>query len=119
MSLILYVEDDAILQMDGGLVLQSAGYEVQLAGDGAEACATLQRLGQHLSMLMTDIQLGGSVDGWDVADMARAINENVPVLYMTGSESGAFAARGATQGVMISKPFGWPQVLRSISDLLR
>lgn len=116
--MILYVEDDALLQMDGSQVLEAAGYQVVLASDGDEACAALRRHGDDLSALMTDIRLGGSIDGWAVAEFGRTIIERLPVLYMTGSEGGDFAARGVARGLMVLKPFCWPEILRSVSVLL-
>jgi DNA-binding response OmpR family regulator len=118
MSLILYVEDDAVLQVDGEMALKSAGYDVVLAADGAEGCAAIRKHGMRLSVLMTDIRLAGPVDGWEVAELGRSINERLPVLYMTGSESEEFAARGVAQGVLVSKPFAWPDVIRSVGALL-
>lgn len=117
MSLILYAEDDALLQADGELALQSAGYEVVLAADGEDACSALRRLGTRLSLLMTDICLGGPVDGWQVAELGRTINARLPVLYMTGTDGADFARRAVAQGVMFGKPFGWPQVLRAVELL--
>lgn len=118
MSLILYVEDDALLQLDGQIMLEAAGHEVILAADGLEGCEALRRHGPRLDVLLTDVQLGGAVDGWELAEFGRAINEELPVLYMTGSEGGEFSARSVAQAVIFLKPFAWPEVLRSVSGLL-
>lgn len=119
MSLILYVEDDALLQTDGEAVLTSAGYEVVLAMDGAEGCEALRRLGERVSALITDVRLQGAIDGWQVAAFGRGMIENLPVVYVTASEADDFATRGVAQSLLVSKPFDWPQVVSSVSLLLR
>jgi CheY-like chemotaxis protein len=118
MSLVLYVEDDAVLQLDGEIALTEAGHDVLLAGDGAEACALLRHWGRRLDALVTDIDLPGAVDGWEVAELAREFREELPVVYATASEAAAVAARGVPLSLVVRKPFAWPQVVRCVATLL-
>jgi CheY-like chemotaxis protein len=118
MSLILYVEDDAVLQVDGESVLLAAGYDVLLANDGTEGCEILRERGAELCALITDIHLAGDIDGWQVASLGREINQALPVLYVTASERRSFAERGVPQSELVAKPFEWPHILRTVSMLL-
>jgi DNA-binding NtrC family response regulator len=37
-----------------------------------------------ISVVFTDIQLGGSVTGWDVAEAFRKAHPEIPVIYTSG-----------------------------------
>ena len=118
MSLILYTEDDAIMQADGYAVLGEAGYEVMTASMAPEAIALLRECGARVSALITDINLSGHAEGWSVAEAGRAIRGSLPVIYVSSSDRGALATRGVPGGVWISKPFEWPRLLRTMSGML-
>jgi len=119
MALILFIEDDELLQVDGQMVLRDAGYDVALASTGADACVLLERHCDRVSALVTDINLRGPMSGWQVAEAARRLNGALPVLYVSASEHGDFAARGVPGGGWVSKPFGWSEVTRAIAAMVR
>ena len=118
MSLILYVEDDAVLQLDGEIALTEAGHDVLLGRDGEEGCALLRHWGRRVDALVTDVDLSGAIDGWEVAELARQYRPELPVVYATGSSPADFAARGVPLGLLVRKPFAWPQVIRCVAGLL-
>jgi CheY-like chemotaxis protein len=118
MALILYTEDDAIMQTDGYAVLGDAGYEVMTASTGAEAIARLREQGARVSALITDINLSGQAEGWSVAEAGRAIRGSLPVIYVSSSDRGVLAVRGVQGGIWVSKPFEWPRLLRTMSGML-
>jgi CheY-like chemotaxis protein len=111
-SVILYVEDDALQQIEGQFALENAGYEVLTAGNGEQAIGRLNVRGCEVRTLITDIGLGGRIDGWDVADFARTIDPEVRVIYVTAADSAGFGARGVVRSRLVAKPFEWSQVLR-------
>jgi CheY-like chemotaxis protein len=43
--------------------------------------------------LVTDINLRGRMDGWEVAKRAREIDPEFPIVYMTGSSAGEYGRR--------------------------
>ena len=63
---ILVAEDEALLRLDLLATLLSASYEVLEACNGHEALEYLQHR-QRVDVVITDIQLGGGLTGWDVA----------------------------------------------------
>ena len=81
-SCILVVEDHASIRGFIAGHLRDAGYEVLEAGSGEEAIDVL-RATDHLpiSLVFTDIQLGGPLTGWDVADAFRKALPDIPVIY--------------------------------------
>jgi CheY-like chemotaxis protein len=118
MALILYVEDDAVLQLDGEIALTEAGHDVLVGRDGVEGCALLRHWGRRVDALVTDIDLCSAVDGWKVAELAREFRPELPVVYATASTSAEVVARGVPLGLLVRKPFAWPQVVRCVATLL-
>ena len=68
--------------------------------------------------LVTDIKLGSSTTGWDVARHARELKPEMPVVYMTGSESSDWPSLGVPNSILVPKPFAPAQVITAISQLL-
>jgi CheY-like chemotaxis protein len=118
MSRILYVEDDAILQLDGEASLLAAGYDVVLAFDGPSACACLRENGARFDALITDIDLGGALKGWEVAQVGRGIIEGLSVVYVTGAAGRDFGKLGVPGSLLLAKPFSWPLMVASLSGLI-
>jgi two-component system, cell cycle response regulator CpdR len=118
MTCVLYVEDQALQQAEGDAALRDAGYQVLLASDGEGACAQLRAHRRDIDALVTDIDLTSSLDGWQVAAVARGINAGLPVLYVSGAACADFEARRTPGSVMIPKPFRWSFVLIRLAGLL-
>ena len=118
MPLILYVDDDVVLQLDAQAMLEAAGHEVIVASSGREACALMCAQGERLDALLTDINLGSGIDGWKVAEAGRDIRLSLPVLYLSGSDRGAFAAHGVADSAWISKPLEWGRVVEQVEAML-
>ena len=67
---------------------------------------------------MTDINLLGKLDGWEVARAARETDPKMPVIYMTGSHGEEWASKGVPNSVLLAKPFAPAQLVTAISQLL-
>jgi CheY-like chemotaxis protein len=82
---ILVVEDDAMVRLFIVGQLREQGYAVFEAETGEEAIALLTgEQPPRISTLFTDIQLGGKVTGWDVAEAFREANPKIQVIYASG-----------------------------------
>lgn len=55
--------------------------------------------------LVTDINLKGMMNGWEVAKAAREIDPAFPIVYMTGAAAGDWASRGVPNSILLEKPF--------------
>ena len=98
----LIVEDEVMVREIAAIEFADAGYDVLEAGDGAEAIALLES-NAGIDLLFTDIRLPGLIDGWDIAERARALLPALPVIYATG-----FNAEETTPvdgGRMFHKPY--------------
>lgn len=68
--------------------------------------------------LVTDINLLGRLDGWEVARRAREINPELPVVYMTGAAANQWASHGVPNSILLNKPFAPAQLVTAVSQLL-
>jgi DNA-binding response OmpR family regulator len=98
---VLVVEDDMFIREMAVETLAEAGFQVLEASDGEEALGHCRN--EDLDALVTDIQLPGKVDGWEVAERCRASDPDLPVIYATAVHaSGRRPVRGS---VWVQKPY--------------
>ena len=83
-AVVLVVEDDWLVRDFLVSHLQDAGWRV-LEADSAEQAIAMLKAGQHIDIVITDIQLKGALTGWDVADAFRAAQPTMPVIYASGN----------------------------------
>ncbi|QDP27101.1 response regulator [Bradyrhizobium cosmicum] len=118
MPVILVVEDEALLQSFVADALHDGGFEAVVASSGEEAVILLKvHNGQYLA-LVTDIDLKGKMDGWKVAQHAREIQPEFPIVYMSGAAAADWTSKGVPDSVMLSKPFAPAQLLTALANLL-
>ena len=96
-------------------VLREVGYRVIEAGDGPSGLAAL---GEHpgLALLFTDVVLTGSMNGRELADAARKLRPDPPVLFTTGYTRNAIIHHGRLDedADLIGKPFTPEALLAAI-----
>ncbi len=114
---VLLVEDEPLIQDLLQLALQDGGYEVLIAGSVEEAMPMIDSLGPELGGLVTDVNLGGPLCGWDVARRARELNPRLPVIYISGDSGFEWSSRGVPSSAMMEKPFAPAQVVVALAAL--
>ena len=115
---VLIVEDDQLIQGMVEEALSDGGFKSVITGSGEEAVALLQANESVYRAIVTDINLIGTIDGWEVARCAREIDPVLPVIYMTGTNGEDWPSRGLPKSVLLTKPFAPAQLLTAISNLL-
>jgi len=118
LPIILVVEDDDPIQ---GIVedsLADGGFEAAIAASGEEAVTLLKSGTANYRGLVTDINLKGRMDGWEVARRAREIDPAFPVVYMSGAAAGQWPSHGVPNSIMLEKPFAPAQLVTAVSQLL-
>ena len=115
--IILVVEDDQSIQSIVEEALSDGGFEPAVASSGEEALTLLGE--SKYRVLVIDIKLGKDrIRGWDVARRARAINPELPVVYITGANADEWAVQGVPNSVLLTKPFAPAQLVTAVSNLL-
>jgi CheY-like chemotaxis protein len=115
---VLVVEDDPLIQTLIDEALRDGGYEPAIVASGEEAMTLLQGNRQQYRALVSDINLKGAADGWDVARQAREIDPSFPIVYMTGAAAEQWASHGVPNSILLTKPFAPAQLVTAISQLL-
>jgi len=95
------------------------GFDTAIAASGEEAVTLLQGQRGKYRALVTDIHLRGKMDGWEVAQHAREIEPDFPVVYMSGAAAADWTSKGVPNSIMLEKPFAPAQLLTAVSDLLK
>ena len=118
LPVILVAEDDQGVQSFLEEALSDAGFEAAIAATGEEAVTLLSGGMEKYRGLVTDINLPGGLDGWEVAQRARELNHAFPVIYMSGSHADDWAVKGVPNSVMLAKPFAPAQLVTALAQLL-
>lgn len=116
--LVLVVEDDTAIQ---GLVaegLSDGGFELVIAQTGEEALRLFREDRSPYRALVTDINLGTGINGWEVASQIREISPDLPIVYMTGDSVEAWNSKSVPESILLRKPFAPAQMVTAVSQLL-
>ena len=115
-SLILVVEDEAIVRMHAVTVLEDAGFSTVEAANGEEAIALLEAR-SDIRIVFTDIQLGEGMDG---LALARAIRERWPPveLLLASGRMRVDPAQMPERGVFLGKPYQAGQLVQCVRSLV-
>jgi CheY-like chemotaxis protein len=80
---ILIVEDDAAIRNATRRALESKGYHVWVAADGAEGLAVYRANRQDVALVLSDLVMP-NMTGREMAGALRAAGASVPVLFASG-----------------------------------
>jgi DNA-binding response OmpR family regulator len=115
---LLYVDDEVFTRQMVEVALREAGFELVIAANGAKAMALLEARTETFHGLVTGVKLGGGTDGWTVAQRARELCAELPVVYVSGFGREEWTSHGVPNSIMIAKPFVPTQVIVAMSSLL-
>ncbi|ABR63617.1 response regulator [Sinorhizobium medicae] len=114
---ILLADDEAILLLDFESTLTDAGFLVTAVSSGAKAIELLKS-GAAIDGVVTDIRFCQPPDGWQVARVAREIDPNMPIVYISGHAALEWASNGVPDSIILEKPFTSAQLITAVSQLL-
>jgi len=113
-DVILIVEDEIIVAADLEMKLKQIGYEVAgIASRGREAVEMAMEFRPQL--ILMDIQLSGSMDGIEAAELIKSFHD-VPIVYLTAHSDRATLSRAKLSGPLgyILKPFDERELVTQI-----
>ena len=114
---ILVIEDDEAIQGIVEDALSEGGFETAIAATGEEAVTLLKGRNVTYRALVTDINLLGRFNGWEVARAAREVDPAFPVIYMSGAAVEQWPIQGVPHSIMLQKPFAPAQLVTAVSNL--
>src|SRR5919112_199556 len=109
-SLVLVVAVDALTRQLTRNGLEMYGHEVVTACDGAEAMNVL-RTERRIGILVTDVELGGEVDGLSVAQTARQVDPRMLVIYTSRAPHLIPAKRKVPAAPTLRSPYHPQQIV--------
>jgi signal transduction histidine kinase/ActR/RegA family two-component response regulator/uncharacterized membrane protein len=116
---ILVVDDEENVRELLADILESEGYQVELASSGREA---LEKFGDGAAFdgLFTDLGMQG-MSGWELAHAVRELDKKIPIAVITGwGEAVGSSERLAAQvDWVIAKPFDTAQILTIAREVAR
>jgi len=114
---VLLVEDELLIQEMVESTLKEAGCAVMTSNNGAAALEALEREGDALAALITDVNLGAAPNGWEVATRARELSPGIPVFYVTGDSAHEWTAHGVPNIILVAKPFVPSEIMVALANL--
>jgi two-component system nitrogen regulation response regulator NtrX len=116
-SRILVIDDEAAIRDSLRMTLEYEGYEFAAAATGQEGLALAERDTPDLVIL--DVKMPG-MDGIEVLDRLRAMNDSLPVIVISGHGTIGTAVEATKKGAFdfIEKPFASERVLVSLRNAL-
>jgi CheY-like chemotaxis protein len=109
----LVVEDEWLVRDDIVSELKAQGWTVVETATGEEALALLAIREVHV--LLTDIQLAGAMNGWEVAHAGRASRPELPAIYASGNTPDP--SQQVAGGLFVSKPYAPADVAEACQRL--
>jgi CheY-like chemotaxis protein len=114
---VLLVEDEPLLGELMTEALIDQGFEVHAAGDAGDALRHLVS-GAEVDILFTDIDLGGGMDGAELAQLAREMRPKLPVVYTSGRRLPDQIAT-VPGAAFLPKPYSLADVSATLEQIVR
>jgi len=111
---ILVVDDERNIRRTLGMVLETAGYQVDSASDGEEALS--QCRAQHYDIAFVDLQMP-QMDGLELTRFLRGLSSKTAIVILTAHGSVAKAVEAMKLGAVdfLEKPFD-PKIIRLLTE---
>ncbi len=114
-SVILIVEDEFLIRMNAVEMIEEAGFEVAEAESADEAIAILERR-LDITVVFTDIQMPGSMDGLKLAAAVR--DRWPPIMIVTTSGRVKLRPGDLPQGAhFVPKPYSRAEITKILREL--
>lgn len=115
---ILLAEDEAVLGKLVKEAMENKGFTVQWAKNGSDALQAYKK--EQPDICILDVMMPG-IDGFTLAKQIRAINADIPILFLTARSQTSDVLKGYESGGndYLRKPFSLEELYLRINELLR
>jgi PAS domain S-box-containing protein len=114
---ILVAEDEAVVREMVVASLERLGYRVVVASTGEEAVRLIDRLGDEIDLLLSDVVMPG-MSGPDLYDRARRTRPDLRAIFMSGYTALSIG-RPIPEGItLLEKPFSAARLDKVVRDTL-
>src|ERR1700687_703211 len=118
-EIVLLAEDAEPLLKLARMFLESNGYQVLTATNGADAIQVAQNFPQPIDLLLTDVVMPG-MNGRTLAKHLSAMQPGIKVLYTSGYTDSAIADHGRLEAgtYLLRKPFTEEELTQKVREVL-
>ncbi|MBC8003415.1 MAG: PAS domain-containing protein [Opitutaceae bacterium] len=121
---VLLMDDEADIRTVGMLILQTIGYEVELARDGAECIERYLRArseGHPFDVIILDLTISNGMGGKETIRRLRGIDPNVKAIVSSGYSLDPVMANFREYGFngIVPKPYKIEDMAIALKELLR
>lgn len=113
---ILVVEDDYLIRFSLAEGLTANGFTV-LEAEDAEEALRLAADGGTIALMLTDLQLPGTLDGLALAERMREARPELPVIFVTGRPD-RLAAASRDRDRVIGKPYQLSEICAAAWEMM-
>jgi CheY-like chemotaxis protein len=114
-EVVLFVDDEPVMRDIATLVLETHGYRVIQAGNGAEGVAAYSRHVDEIKLVISDMEMP-VMNGATMIRSIKRINPNVRVISSSGI---APDTRGSQHDRILLKPYTSVDLLRTVDEALK
>ncbi len=114
---ILIVDDDPVLRRLLDERLKKAGYTTEVAEDGYQAKALLEK--QRYDVVLTDLMMPGDIGGIEVLDIAKEKDNSIEVVLITAHSSVDTAVQAMKKGAhdYLEKPINFDELFLRLDKI--
>jgi CheY-like chemotaxis protein/anti-sigma regulatory factor (Ser/Thr protein kinase) len=121
---ILLAEDNEMNQMIAVAILGEVGFDVEIAGDGAEAVKKIEEAPpEYYDIILMDIQMP-QMNGYEAAKQIRSLGDpkkaGIPIVAVTANafEEDRKVALEAGMNGHLAKPYDVAEIMRTLREIL-
>ena len=114
---ILVAEDETVVREMVVAALERRGYRVIAASTGEEAVRLIDRLGDEIDLLLSDVVMPG-MSGPDLLDLARRTRPNLRAIFMSGYTALSIGRPIPDGVVLLEKPFSSARLDQVVRETL-
>lgn len=116
---VLLVEDEELVRGMTRQILETAGYRVLEASDGAEAIRIYESCGERIDLMLSDVVMPG-MSGRELADHLAPLAPEMSIIFMSGYTNDVIFHHRVSNAetAFIEKPFTHDDFMRKIREVL-
>lgn len=117
MASILVVDDEEVIRVAFGRILERAGHELCFASNGEEALRLCLR--RDIDVVLTDLEMPRG-DGMELIEGLQGLIPPVPIVAMSGRQPHLLAfAQSAGAHSVLAKPINAQDLIDAIEDAMK
>ena len=110
---VLVVDDEPHIRATVSAMLETEGYAVDEAANGADALHAVERRAPDVILLDMRMPV---LDGWGFALELRRRGHRMPIVVMTAARDAARWAGEITAATFVAKPFGFDDLITAVEQ---